>query len=76
VPTSPVLNQTGTFTHFGAMPLHQMKKCFNQLSLSPGSQGGQYMLDCTLKDVILAIIMEYEQHVIIKFHFNEGDDAH
>jgi hypothetical protein len=43
----PFLNQTGMFTHFGAMPLHLMKKCFNQLSLSRGSQGGQFMLDCT-----------------------------
>jgi hypothetical protein len=33
------------------------------------------MLDCTLKDVTLAILMEYEQSVIIKFLFSEGDDA-
>jgi hypothetical protein len=53
-----------------------MKKCFNQLSLSRGSQGGQFMLDCTLKDVTLAILMESEQRMIIKFLFNEGADAH
>jgi hypothetical protein len=57
------------------MRLHLMKKCLNQLSLSPGCQGGQCMLDCTLKDVTLVIIMEYEQRMIIKFHFNEGADA-
>jgi hypothetical protein len=54
------------------MPLNLMKKCFNQLSLSRGSQ---LMLDCTLKDVTLAVLMEYEQRVIIKFLFNEGVDA-
>jgi hypothetical protein len=43
--------------------------------LSRGSQGGQFMLGCTLKDVTLAILMEYEQRVIIQFLFNEGDDA-
>jgi hypothetical protein len=63
------------FTHFGAMPLHLTKKCFNQFSLSRGSQGGQFMPDCTLKDVPLAILMEYEQGVIIKFLFNQGADA-
>jgi hypothetical protein len=51
-----------------------MKKCFNQLSLSRNYQG-QFMLDRTLKDVTLAILMEYEQHVIIKFLFNEGASA-
>jgi transposase len=52
-----------------------MKKCFNQLSLSRDSQGGQSMLDRMLKDVTLAILMEYEQRVIIRFLFNEGVDA-
>jgi transposase len=52
-----------------------MRKCFNQLSLSRGSEGGQLMLDCTLKNVTLAILMEYGQRVIIKFLFNEGADA-
>jgi hypothetical protein len=33
------------------------------------------MLDCTLKDVTLAIFMESEQRVIIKFLFNGGADA-
>jgi hypothetical protein len=33
------------------------------------------MLDCTLKDVTLAILMEYEQRVIIKFLFNRPADA-
>jgi hypothetical protein len=33
------------------------------------------MLDCALKDVTLAILMEYEHRVIIKFLFNEGADA-
>jgi hypothetical protein len=52
-----------------------MKKCFNQLFLSHGSQGGQLMLNCTLKDVTLAILMEYEHGVIIKFLFNKGVDV-
>jgi hypothetical protein len=52
-----------------------MKQCFNGLSLSRGFQGGQFMLDCTLKDVPLAIPIEYEQRVIIKFLFSEGADA-
>jgi hypothetical protein len=43
--------------------------------LSRGSQGGQILLDCMLKDVTLAILMEYEQRVIIKFRFNEGANA-
>jgi hypothetical protein len=73
--TSPALNQTGLLAHFGAMPLDLMKKCFNQLSLCRGSQGGQFMLDWILKDVALAILMEYEQHVTIKFLFNEDTDA-
>jgi hypothetical protein len=34
------------------------------------------MLNCTLKDVTLAILMEYEQRLSIKFLFNEGADAH
>jgi hypothetical protein len=33
------------------------------------------MLDCTLKDITLAILMEYEQRVIIKLIFNKGADA-
>jgi hypothetical protein len=33
------------------------------------------MLDCTLKDVTLAILMEYEQCVIIKCLFNKVADA-
>jgi transposase len=33
------------------------------------------MLDCTGKDVTLAILMEYGQRVIIKFLFNKGADA-
>jgi hypothetical protein len=33
------------------------------------------MLDCTLKDVTLAILMEYEQRVIIQFLFNKEADA-
>jgi hypothetical protein len=33
------------------------------------------MLDCTLQDLTLIIVMEYEQRVIIKFLFNEGADA-
>jgi hypothetical protein len=43
--------------------------------LSRGSQGGQFVLDCMLKSVTLAVLIEYEQRVIIKFLFNEGDDA-
>jgi hypothetical protein len=33
------------------------------------------MLDCPVKDVTLAILIEYEQRVIVKFLFNEGADA-
>jgi hypothetical protein len=51
------------------------EKCFNQLSLSRGSQGRQFMLDCTLKAVTVATLREYEQRVIIKFLFDEGADA-
>jgi hypothetical protein len=43
--------------------------------LSRGSPGEQFMLDCSLKDVPLAILMEYEQRLIIKFRFNKGADA-
>jgi hypothetical protein len=52
-----------------------MKKWFNQLSLSHGSQGRQFMLDGTLKDVTFAILIVDEQRVIIKFLFKEGADA-
>jgi hypothetical protein len=33
------------------------------------------MLDCALRDVAPAILMEYEQRLTIKFLFNEGADA-
>jgi hypothetical protein len=33
------------------------------------------MLDCPLKDVTLAVLMGYEQRVVIKFLFNKRVDA-
>jgi hypothetical protein len=61
-----------TFGRYASAP---NEKCFNQLSLSRGSQGRQFMLDWALKDVTLAILMEDEQRVIIKFLFSKGADA-
>jgi hypothetical protein len=72
LPCSQSNRPVHTFWSYASAP---NEKCFNQLSLSCGYQGGQFMLDCTVKDVTLAILMEYEQRVIIKFLFNEGPDA-
>jgi hypothetical protein len=73
LPCSQSNRPVHTFWSYASAP---NEKCFNQLSLSRGSQAGQFMLDCALKDITLAILTEYEQRVIITFLFNEEADAH
>jgi transposase len=57
------------------MALDFMKKWLNRIYVSHASQAGQLMLACTLNDVKLDILMEYEQGVIVRFLLNEGSDT-